>query len=93
MAEPEIYSNPQRLLALAADLRMLNNDLRAELAKMKDGLHHLGATWQDEEFQKFKRVFEQLNSELILLDQEISKREPELRVDAQLLKDYLSKSM
>ena len=93
MAQPEIYSNPQRLLALADNLRIFNNDLRAELEKMNDGLHNLGATWQDEEYKKFKRTFDKLKEELTKLDQEISKHEPELKEDAQLLRDYLSKTM
>ena len=93
MAEPEIYSNPQRLLSLADNLRIFNNDLRTELEKMNDGLHKLGTTWQDEEYKQFKRVFDRLKEELTKLDQEISKREPELKEDAQLLRDYLNKTM
>lgn len=93
MAESEIYSNPQRLLSLADNLRMFNNDLRTELGKMNDGLNHLGGTWQDEEFKKFKRAFDRLKEELTKLDQEISRREPELKADAQLLRDYLNKTM
>jgi uncharacterized protein YukE len=93
MAEPDIYANPQRLLSLADELRMFTNSLRAELEKMNSGLHNLGATWQDKEYEKFKRTFDRLKEELTMLDQEISKREPELKQDAQLLRDYLNKSM
>lgn len=93
MAQPEIYSNPERLLALADNLRIFNNDLRTELEKMNDGLHKLGTTWQDEEYRRFKRTFDKLKEQLAQLDQEISKHEPELKEDARLLRDYLSKSM
>jgi uncharacterized protein YukE len=92
MAESEIYANPQRLVSLADELRMFTNSLRAELEKMNSGLHNLGATWQDKEYEKFKRTFDRLKDELVKLDQEISKREPELKQDAQLLRDYLSRS-
>ena len=92
MAESEIYSNPHRLVSLADELRMFTNSLRAELEKMNSGLHNLGATWQDKEYEKFKRTFDRLKDDLAKLDQEISKREPELKQDAQLLRDYLSKS-
>ena len=92
MAQPEIYANPQCLLSLADNLRIFNNDLRSELEKMNDGLHKLGATWQDEEYKKFKRTFDRLKNDLAKLDQEISKHEPELKQDAQLLRDYLSKT-
>ena len=91
MAEPEIYSNPVRLMALADNIRILNNDLRTELEKLNDGLNHLGATWQDEEFKKFKRVFDRLKEDLAKLNQEISNREPELKEDAQILRDFLNK--
>jgi len=92
MAESEIYANPQRLVSLADELRMFTNSLRAELEKMNSGLHNLGATWQDKEYEKFKRTFDRLKDELVKLDQEISKRESELKQDAQLLRDYLSRS-
>ena len=92
MTESEIHANPQRLLALADELRMFTNSLRTELEKMNSGLHNLGATWQDKEYQKFKRVFDRLKEELANLDQETSQREPELKEDARLLLDYLSKS-
>jgi peptidoglycan hydrolase CwlO-like protein len=93
MAESEIYSNPQRLLLLADELRIFNNDLRIEIEKMNEGLHHLGATWQDEEFKKFKQTLDKLKEEFAKLDQDISKREPELKADAQLLRDYLNKTI
>lgn len=93
MAEAEIYSNPERLLSLADELRIFNNDLRTEIGKMDEGLRHLGATWQDEEFQKFKRTLDKLKEEFAKLDQDISKHEPELKADAQLLRDYLNKTI
>jgi hypothetical protein len=60
---------------------------------MNDGLRHLGQTWQDEEYKKFKRFFDRIKEDLTKLDQEISKREPELKEDAQLLRDYLNKQI
>ena len=92
MAQPEIYANPQRLLSLADDLRIFTNSLRAELEKMNSGLRNLGATWQDEEYKKFKRTFDRLQEQLKTLDAEISKRHPELKQDAELLRDYLNKT-
>jgi len=93
MSESEVYASPQRLLSLAADLRTFTNDLRTALEGMNDGLNHLGTTWQDEEFKKFKRAFDKLKEELKRLDQEISRRQPELVQDAQLLQNYLNKTM
>lgn len=93
MAESEIFADPQRLVALAEELRMFTNSLRAELMKMDDGLRKLGGTWRDDEYKKFKRLFDRLGQDLKTLDQEISRREPELRQDAQLLRDFLGKQM
>ena len=92
MAEAEIYANPQRILSLADDLSRFTGNLRNELEKMSSGLQNLGATWQDEEYRKFKRTFDRLKEDIGKLSQEISKREPELKEDAQLLRDYLTKA-
>lgn len=59
---------------------------------MSGGLQNLGATWQDEEYRKFKHTFDRLKEDIGKLSQEISKREPELKEDALLLKDYLTKA-
>jgi len=80
-------------LALADNLRIFNNDIRIELEKLNDGMNHLGNTWRDEEFKKFKRAFDRLKEELTKLDQEISKRQPELKEDAQLLLDFLNRTL
>jgi uncharacterized protein YukE len=93
MAESEIYANPERLLSLADELRIFTNDLRIELQTMSDALHHLGATWQDEEYNKFKQAFSKLKEQLTSLSEEISKREPELKQDAQALRDFLAKTI
>lgn len=89
MPESEIFSNPDRLMSLSAELRMFTNNLRLELEKMNDGLRLLGSTWKDEAFEKFSRSFYQLSEGLKKLDSEISQREGELQQDAQLLRDAL----
>lgn len=92
MADAEIYANPERILALADDLSRFTGNLRNELEKMSAGLQNLGATWQDEEYRKFKRSFDRLKEDFGRLGHEISKREPELKEDAQLLRDFLLKT-
>lgn len=92
MAESDIYSDPNRLLSLAEDLRVFVSRLIAEMAKMSDGLRQLGGTWQDDEYRKFLTVQQRLEQDLRTLGEEITKREPELNEDAQLLRAYLHKS-
>ena len=92
MAEAEIFANPQRILALADELSMFTTHLRSEMEKMNSELQRLGGTWQDEEYRKFKRTFDRLSQDFEKLGQEINKRQPELREDAQLLCAYLAKS-
>lgn len=89
MPTPEIYANPHRLRALADELRMFTNDLRAELSKISDGLRHLGATWQDDSFRRFKAVLDPLCETLSELDREIGIRETTLKEDADRLLDAL----
>lgn len=93
MTESEIHSNPERLLSLAEELRGFANSLKAELGALQSGLQKLGATWQDEEYGKFKQAFERIRAELETLVGEINNREPELQEDAQALLMYLKKSL
>lgn len=93
MTEPEIHANPQRIQALAEELRMFVNNLRAELEKTNSGLHGLGSTWRDKDYEKFSRSLNRLQDEIGKIDQELSRREPELKEDAQALMDYLNKSI
>jgi uncharacterized protein YukE len=92
MSESEIYASPHRIQALADEIRGFLGRMRAEMEKMSSGLHGLGGTWRDAEFEKFKRAFEKLKDELSKIDQEVARREPELKEDARLLIDYLTKS-
>ena len=93
MEEDKIFTNPHRLPSLADELRIFNNDLRIELDRMNEGLDYLGGTWEDEGFKRFKRSLDNLKEELTKLDQEICKREPELKEDAQRLFVFLNKEL
>ncbi len=92
MSEPEIHANPQRIQSLAEELGAFVAGLRSELERMNDGLHSLGGTWKDREYEKFKRSFERIREELGKIEQEVGQRRPELEDDARLLVEYLRKS-
>lgn len=91
MTEAEVHANPQRISALADELHLFVTNLRREMDRTKDGLGKLGATWRDNEYMKFKQAFDRVSEELKVIDQEVSRREPELKEDARLLLDYLNK--
>jgi len=91
MTEAEIYANPQRIQALADEIRGFVDRLRGEMEKMQTGIHELGGTWRDNEYTKFKQSFDRLKEELEKIDQDVTRREPELKEDAQLLLSYLNK--
>lgn len=93
MTESEIHANPQRLLSVAEELRSFTNSLKTELIALQSGLQRLGATWQDQEYAKFKQAFDRIKTQLEQLVAEVNKREPELKEDAQLLLNYLRKSL
>lgn len=92
MSESEIYADPQRILTLADELSSFTANIQTEVIRMDEELRSLGATWQDEEYKKFKRTFDRLKEGLSDVAEEIKKRQPELQEDAQILKTYLDKS-
>jgi uncharacterized protein YukE len=93
MAESDIYASPDKILALAETLAMTANSLRDEIVGVDDKLSHLGATWRDEEYNKFKRVFSKLSKNLEAFVVDIRKQEPELKEDANRLIAYLQKEI
>lgn len=92
MSESDVYSDPNRLLSLASDLRGFVTRLTGELEGIGMDLHRLGGTWQDDEYRKFVAVHGRLEQEFRALGEEIQRREPELTEDAHLLRAYLAKS-
>jgi uncharacterized protein YukE len=93
MNESEIFANPQKIQGLAEELRTFAANLSSELEAMNSGFHALGATWRDQDYEKFKRSFERLREEIQKLGEEINRREPELKEDAQSLIAYLNKNI
>ena len=93
MAESEIFASPERIKLLAENLVMTANSLRAEIRQTEDALRRLGSTWRDQEFNKFKRVFDRLSLKIDELESEIRKRNPELREDAERLTAYLQREI
>jgi uncharacterized protein YukE len=93
MTESEIHASPGRIQGLADELRTFVTNLRSEIEKMNSEFHSLGSTWRDNEYDKFKRTLDRLKAQIEEVVQEISRREPELKEDAEMLLAYINKSV
>lgn len=67
---------------------MFSNDVKAELAVMEAALARLGHTWQDDEYQKFKKAMVPLRRLLDEFHGEIAKSQPAMLADAETIRAY-----
>jgi hypothetical protein len=89
MTQPEIHVDPDRLSAMADLLEIFSRDIDIELTTLTNGLASLGATWQDEEFKKFKKALQPVQAVLGEFREEIRKNKPKLEADAEAIRAYL----
>jgi uncharacterized protein YukE len=89
MAQSQIHADPERIRALALEIRLFTTSLRSDLTSLDDALGHLGGTWKDADFEKFRSVYRRLSERLKNLASEINKNEPQLNADADALAGYL----
>jgi len=89
MPESEIHADPERIRSLANELRLFTNTLRTDLMSLDEALGHLGNTWKDAEYDKFRNAYRRLSERLKNLAGEINKNEPQLKADADALAAYL----
>ncbi|MGE3276472.1 MAG: WXG100 family type VII secretion target [Vicinamibacterales bacterium] len=88
MSISDIHVDPDRLRAIAEELSMFSNDIRAELAQLDGELARLGRSWQDDEFKKFKRAIQPLRRVLDEFHQEIARNKPNMLADAEAIRAY-----
>lgn len=89
MAQPEIHVDPDRLCAIADLLETFSRDIDNQLTELTRGLASLSATWQDEEYGKFKNALQPMRRKLDEFREEIRKSRPKLEADAAAIRDYL----
>jgi len=89
MSESEIYADPERIKTLANEIRLFTNSLKADLMSLDEAIGHLGSTWKDAEFDKFRNSYRKLSQRLENIASEINKNEPQLKEDAEALAHYL----
>ena len=55
----QAIADPQELRRFAANLRQFSNSLKEISGRARSQFGQLGNTWRDQEYQKFKREFDQ----------------------------------
>jgi uncharacterized protein YukE len=88
MATSEIHVNPDRLRAIAEELSMFSNDIKAELILLSNELAKLGRSWQDDEYKKFKNAIQPLHRILEQFHEEIVRSKPDMLADAEAIRAY-----
>ena len=89
MADPEIHVDPNQLDALADVLEIFAHDVEIELSTLTDGLAQLGATWQDQEYVRFRDAIRPMQRILDSFRDEIRRNKPKLHADAEAIRAYL----
>lgn len=56
---PQAIVDPSEIRRFAHNLKKFSAELQDQVAVLHKHLHNLGATWRDQEHQKFKEEFEQ----------------------------------
>lgn len=88
-SNPQIHADPDRIRMLAHELRLFTNALQIDLVSMDEALGHLGSSWKDGEFDKFRNAYRKLSERLKNLAVEINRSEPQLNADADALANFL----
>jgi uncharacterized protein YukE len=88
MATSDVHVNADRLRAIAEELSLFSNDIRAELNLLTNELAKLGRTWQDDEYKKFKNAIRPLHRILEKFHEEIARSKPDMLADAEAIRAY-----
>lgn len=89
MNNSQISIDPDRIRKLSLELRLLSNSLHEELFLIDQAISKLGNSWKDNEYEAFKKSIRGLMSRIKVVSDEISSRENELKLDSEILADYL----
>jgi uncharacterized protein YukE len=88
MSESQIHVEPERLRAFADELTSFVDVVEEQLNTLKRNVGHLGETWRDHEFEKFKDEFEAAQHVLSQFAAEARQTVPSLRRDAERIEGY-----
>jgi len=88
---PQAVVDPEELRRFAARLKKFNSDLQNQTSVLANQLASLGATWRDQEHQKFVEQFEQHMKVIARFTQATNEYVPYLIRKAEHVEDYLQK--
>lgn len=88
MSQSQIHVDPERLRAFADELTSFVGVVEEQLNTLKRNVSHLGETWRDREFERFKDEFEAAQHALSQFADEAKQTVPSLRRDAERIEQY-----
>ena len=86
----KVYVEPERLRKFANDLKIFRSDVNELTSRLRGNLNRLSDSWQDQEFEKFRQVFEVAQERLRKFSDEIEQTVPKIERDAQAAEDYFN---
>ena len=84
----QINVDPEKLRNFANELKKFTEVINNYFEVIPNEMNRLGSTWQDQEFEKFKRDFIPLVQKLKKFTQESKKIIPSLERDATTIEEY-----
>ena len=86
---PQAIVDPEELRQFARALKKFNAEVRAQAGSLSNQLSALGATWRDQQHQKFVEQFEEHMGALARFTEATEEHVPYLLRKAAHIEDYL----
>jgi uncharacterized protein YukE len=83
-----VYVDPDRLEEFARRLAEFSREVNLIYSNLDGRLKSLNATWRDQEYEKFKDAFADLQKLLRDFTRMVDQTHPELRKDAAYIREY-----
>lgn len=77
-----VFIEPERIRKFASDLASFRSDINELTDRLSGNLSRLSESWQDQEFAKFKEVFDSTQQRLRKFSVEVEQTIPKLERDA-----------
>ncbi|MCL0040896.1 WXG100 family type VII secretion target [Thermodesulfovibrionales bacterium] len=88
----QVHVDPEKLRRFAGELRQFTEVINNYFNLLSNEMNRLGSSWQDQEYEKFKRGFAPSRQMLQKFADESKKIVPLLEKDATDIEEYLKRS-
>jgi hypothetical protein len=85
MSKSDIHADVEQLKQVVFALPLFANGLRIGLDEITTALQSLGNTWQDDEYERFKRCLEPLRRTIDEMREQLVRHQTDLQVDVENL--------